>query len=64
MATAYPSIGPTPGGEEREDANGGNVVVCKVVNKIYRLRKGCKNGAFKQLEYREIQREVCMCETE
>lgn len=62
MATAYLSIGPTPGGEEREDADGGNV--CKVVNKIYRLRKGCKYGAFKQLEYREIQREVCMCEPE
>lgn len=56
MATAYPSIGPIPGGEEREDVDGGNVVVCMVVSKIYRLRKGCKYGAFKQLEYTEMQR--------
>lgn len=51
MTTAYPPIGPTPGGEEREDADGGNAVVYKVVNKIYRLRKWCKYRAFKWLEY-------------
>jgi len=46
MATAYLPIDPTPGGEEREDADGGNVVVSKVVNKIYRLRKRCNYEAF------------------
>lgn len=51
MATANLSIGPTSGGEQREDMGAGNVLVCKVVNKIYTLRN--KYGSSKQLEYTE-----------
>lgn len=62
-AMGYPSIGPTIcGSEEIEDTDRGNTVVYKIANKIYKLRKGCKCGAFKLLEYTEMERSVCVRE--